>query len=237
MLEKYVLTGGPGTGKSTVLAELEKIGYHTCPEAARLIIQEEQEKENGILPWSNLYEFEKKNMQRQCKLEWDLERQIRKEVLRRQQMENIPWTEQTKERMIFLDRGIHDALAYCLEGCIPAPPGYPYLSEVTSLRYDKIFLLEPLPDYLLDTVRREDSQKAQRLHQHIQIVYAAYEYTLIPVPVLPPAERAQFILKQIEQIKQLEQAKQREQTEQTKQLLQQQQLQQPIEVMNHGRML
>lgn len=64
MLEKYVLTGGPGTGKTTLLKELAKRGYQTVPEAARLVIQEEQRKEQGkgeqgILPWTDLYKFQK----------------------------------------------------------------------------------------------------------------------------------------------------------------------------------
>ena len=36
----YVITGGPGSGKTTVLAELERQGFRCAPEVARQIIQE-----------------------------------------------------------------------------------------------------------------------------------------------------------------------------------------------------
>jgi hypothetical protein len=40
----YVLTGGPCAGKTTLLAELEKRGYKTVPEAARTYIDQERAK-------------------------------------------------------------------------------------------------------------------------------------------------------------------------------------------------
>jgi len=47
----YILTGGPGTGKTSVLEELEKRGYAVKPEAATMLIR--QELANGITaPWS-----------------------------------------------------------------------------------------------------------------------------------------------------------------------------------------
>jgi predicted ATPase len=37
----YVVTGGPGTGKTTVLRELERKGFPCVPEVARQLIQEQ----------------------------------------------------------------------------------------------------------------------------------------------------------------------------------------------------
>lgn len=39
----YVLTGGPGGGKSTVLDILDGMGYHTVREAGRKIIRSQAE--------------------------------------------------------------------------------------------------------------------------------------------------------------------------------------------------
>ena len=36
----YVITGGPSTGKTTLLEELAKRGYKTIPEVARVVIDE-----------------------------------------------------------------------------------------------------------------------------------------------------------------------------------------------------
>ena len=45
-MKKYVLTGGPCSGKTTLLSELKKRGYNIVEESARDIIR----KHNGILP-------------------------------------------------------------------------------------------------------------------------------------------------------------------------------------------
>jgi len=36
----FVISGGPGAGKTTILLELEKLGFNYAPEAARQIISE-----------------------------------------------------------------------------------------------------------------------------------------------------------------------------------------------------
>lgn len=174
-LEKYVLTGGPGTGKSTTLAELAKKGYQTVPEAARLVIQEEQGKEGGILPclpWTNLYEFQRRVLERQL----DLESRLNPAVA-------------------FLDRGGLDSIAYCWQGRIETPPEV--LKAARERHYHGVFVLEPLPNYIQDQERRENLNTARELHQYIQDVYRKYGYQPITVPVLPVAERAQFILQQL----------------------------------------
>ena len=36
----FIITGGPGAGKTTVLTELQRLGFTCVPEVARQIIQE-----------------------------------------------------------------------------------------------------------------------------------------------------------------------------------------------------
>jgi predicted ATPase len=40
----FILSGGPGAGKTTTLAELEKLGFACAPEVARHIIQQQVPK-------------------------------------------------------------------------------------------------------------------------------------------------------------------------------------------------
>ena len=49
----YVLTGGPGSGKTSVLQELERRGYICIPEVARPIIKEQISINGNALPWKN----------------------------------------------------------------------------------------------------------------------------------------------------------------------------------------
>ena len=50
-----VITGGPGSGKSTILNALSKLGYKVIDETARIIIKERLSK--GLSPRPNPEEF------------------------------------------------------------------------------------------------------------------------------------------------------------------------------------
>jgi len=48
-----VITGGSGSGKPTVLRELEKKGFRCAPEVARQIIKEQVRDGGKALPWAD----------------------------------------------------------------------------------------------------------------------------------------------------------------------------------------
>lgn len=52
-LNFYILTGGPGSGKSTVLNLLFSMGYPVVPEVGRKIIQEQVSIKGNALPWGD----------------------------------------------------------------------------------------------------------------------------------------------------------------------------------------
>ncbi len=49
----YVITGGPGVGKTTLLEELRNRHYTIVPEIARKLIKEQQESNGEVLPWKD----------------------------------------------------------------------------------------------------------------------------------------------------------------------------------------
>ena len=49
----YVITGGPGTGKTSLIEELKIVGYQTVKEVARDIIKEQQQQGGDALPWKD----------------------------------------------------------------------------------------------------------------------------------------------------------------------------------------
>src|SRR5690606_23087169 len=53
MNELYVITGGPGVGKTTLLNALVADGITTIPEVARTIIKEQLAIGGDALPWMN----------------------------------------------------------------------------------------------------------------------------------------------------------------------------------------
>ncbi len=170
---RFVITGGPGVGKTTILRELERLGHHVVPETGRAIIKEEQQKPNGILPWKDLYTFQILVVARQLALET--------------RIEGSP---------AFLDRGVLDGLAYCIAGNIPTPPEL----EIVRPNYKGVFLLDPLGTYATDAERKEDAEHARRIHSAIETVYTRSGIPLVRVPVLPPAERTQYILEHVRRI-------------------------------------
>jgi predicted ATPase len=47
----FVISGGPGSGKITVLDQLRERGFRIAPEVARQIIQEQARTGGTALPW------------------------------------------------------------------------------------------------------------------------------------------------------------------------------------------
>ncbi len=164
-MSKNVITGGPCVGKTTTIDELARRGHKTVPEAARMIIQEEQSKPNGILPWTDLIGFQYLVLNRQIDLEKNLGDG-------------------------FLDRAI-DGIAYCRLGGIKVPKELIYFAKTN--RYDKILLLDQLP-YKQDSERREDPALAKKIHDEIFRVYTDFGYSPIRIPVRPVGERVDIIL-------------------------------------------
>jgi predicted ATPase len=168
----YVLTGGPGSGKTTLLEELEKRRHLIVKEAAKDVILKEQEK--GIKePWQRP-DFQEKIVDLQLKRENDLPR---------------------GNAVVFLDRGIPDGLAYCRFRNQKVPRNLYLAMKICD--YEKIFLLERLPDYEKTGFRAEEEEDAKKISELIKQVYEQLGYEVIVVPPLALKERADFVIKNL----------------------------------------
>jgi predicted ATPase len=170
MTKKYALTGGPSSGKSTLLKEIQSRGIYCMKEVAEYIINGELERKGNILPWINRDAFQNKLLETQ--LEW--EREIPREA-----------------SISFQDRGIPDGIAYYRLDGLEVPRK---LEEAArNARYEKVFLLDALP-YKKTEIRREDPETAQKVHREIERVYTELGYELIRIPAAPLNYRAELIL-------------------------------------------
>ena len=57
---KYIITGAPGTGKTSIINELLREDTSVLKENSREIIENELKNNGDILPWKNQMAFENK---------------------------------------------------------------------------------------------------------------------------------------------------------------------------------
>ena len=169
--KKYVLTGGPFTGKTTVLDIIKSRGYPVVPETARMVIEEEQTKGSNMLPWKDLLQFQEKVVTKQLELELEI-----------------------SGTHVFLDRGVLDSYAYSKVGNVSAPTS---AYHDAHLRYTQVFILQLLPGYTQDIVRKETAEYRELIHQALYDAYKEFGYAPIEVPVLSPKDRVEFMLRHI----------------------------------------
>ncbi len=168
----HVITGGPCSGKRTLIDQLADKGFQTIPETARLYMEKEIAKGRTIDDIrENVDTLERSLIEIQLRFECAL------------QMTDIA----------FLDRGLPDGLTYCrVAGMNPNE----ILSECFYHRYASIFVLERLP-IQQDYIRIEDEATACRLDKWLVRDFIALGYSVVRVPVLSPNDRLEFVLEKI----------------------------------------
>ena len=171
--EIIVITGGPGTGKTTIINGLLEKGYTCFPEISREIINDARKQG-----------FE------QLFLEKPL---LFSELLLEGRRKQFHQANEHQENLIFLDRGIPDILAYMHY----IGDSYPLFfdEECKNNKYTKVFLLPPWEEiYQSDEERYENFEQAKLIYNHLKETYEKYGYELIEVPLDVQDKRILFIL-------------------------------------------
>jgi predicted ATPase len=176
MIKKYVITGGPGCGKTSVITGLELNGKYVVREVSETIISFEKALGN-LEPWTKA-----KFQEDIIKLQLQRESLISKEV-----------------KEVFLDRGIFDNLAYCIQLNQPVPKILKeYEENPKNANYmPLVFLLEPLSHWDNNNVRYENLEISKKISDLIEQVYINLGFEIVKVPPMPLKERVDFILNKI----------------------------------------
>src|SRR5215510_6329585 len=172
---RFVMTGGPGAGKTTVLRALAARGYPHAAEAARAIIQERLA--SGLSPRPPLAQFGHEILQR------DIARY--RETC-------------ATDHPVFFDRGIVDALGMLHHQQALA------LGEVEayvrSFPYNHVVLLMPPWEeiYRTDAERDQTFAESVQVFESVRTWYARWDYATVEVPCMAIDQRVNFILQTVE---------------------------------------
>jgi predicted ATPase len=172
----YIITGGPGVGKTTLINELGDRGYKCIREVARNIIKEQMEINGDALPWLNTRKYS------------DM-------MLYRSVHDFIKHSDATE--LLIFDRGIPDTYAY--ETLMNFTISAKLKDTANRYRYNPtVFILPPrLEIYSAGSERKQDFKEALRTFDVMKSVYTGLGYNLVEVPEVSPAERADFIIDRI----------------------------------------
>lgn len=173
----YVLSGGPGSGKTTLIAALAAQGFAHMPEAGRAIIQDQVAIGGTALPWSDPPAFAEQM------LGWDL----------RSHQEA-----RSRGGPVFFDRGVPDVIGYLRLSKIPVPDHFYRAAEVA--RYaDKVFVAPFWLDiFTQDAERKQDAHEAEATYCIMTETYSQLGYTVVTLPKISVAERVQFVLSHLD---------------------------------------
>lgn len=165
---RYVFTGGPCVGKSTLIQILEERGFPVVREVATDILVEGNP---SLMPWIDRYAFQHEALKRQLRAEAEV---------------RVAGNKPT-----FLDRGVLDGIAYDKVLGVPLPN---FLSSLRNPGYDVVFVFDELPTWETNGVRYEEAGFARLITPVMEQVYEQEGCRIVRVPFATPQRRIDFIL-------------------------------------------
>ena len=169
----FVVTGGPGSGKTTLIQALSRAGHATSAEAGRGIIRDQVAIGGGALPWRDPPCFA------EMMLCWDM-RSYR--------------MAEGQAGPVFFDRGIPDVIGYLRLLGLPVPA---HMEEAARIfRYSRrVFIAPPWPEiFAQDSERKQTLDEAVRTYEAMAAAYASCGYELTELPRGTIEERAWFVM-------------------------------------------
>jgi predicted ATPase len=173
-MDRYILISGcSGGGKSSLLGELQRRGYHVVDEPGRRIVARQLAEGGDALPWVNLAAFALKAI--------ELSRADRRDA-------------ESRLGLVFFDRGLIDA-ACALE----VAAGALALQSICTERYHQVvFVTPPWPEiYVTDSARKHSFDVAVDEYDRLILAFAKLNYDIEILPYVSVYERADFVLSKV----------------------------------------
>ncbi len=174
--ENFYLSGGPASGKTTVLEVLRDRGYCCVDEVARKILRQQMKFDGDAVDWKDQSEY------REVVLSWSIA-----------DFESVG----ERIRLVFFDRGIPELTAY---GNPPGTEAPPHLQRAAAVfRYNPlVFVAPPWKEiYCNDTERKQSFEEAIDVWRRVAPCYEKCGYLPVELPRVSPEKRADFVLERI----------------------------------------
>lgn len=169
----FVVTGGPGSGKSSLIDALRRRGFQSMPEAGRAIIQDQVRIGGTSLPWAD------RTMFAELMLCWELR----------------SWHEASKMNgPVLMDRGMADVYGYLTLCDLPVPAHV--IAAAMEFRYNVKVFIAPYWEEIFsqDAERKQDRKEAEATGAVMAEIYARLGYQLVELPRDTVETRADFVM-------------------------------------------
>jgi predicted ATPase len=172
----HVITGGPGSGKSTLIAALAAAGIATSEEVGRAIIKEELASGGSAVPWVDHAAFAEKMVVREIAAHGDA---------------------LARGGTVVLDRGVPDVIGFLRVSGLAVPAHID--AAARDCRYNPRVFIAPWWEaiFTTDAERKQTPEEARDTFAVMVETYRAYGYTVVQLPRASVAERVAFVRQQI----------------------------------------
>lgn len=173
----HIISGGPGSGKTSLLGALAGHGYAVMPEAGRAIIRDQLAIGGTALPWEDPLAFA------ELMLSWDMRSYHEASAI---------------NRPVIFDRGIPDVIGF-LKVCGLEVPAHMLEAARRFAYYKRVFIARPWQEiFHEDSERRQSWEEAEATCKAMISIYRSLGYKISMLPNASVEERAEFVMSHIE---------------------------------------
>ena len=205
-MKAYIITGAPGTGKTSIIEELIQKGYSGLEEVARKLLLEKKAEQRGIKPFKDIEKFAHLVFEETYKQYIEAaKRSLTKsnipqhsaQAYIRNNAKSYSNYQQKEADSFFFDRSLPDVFVYLENSTFPIPNEY--YEKLSNCNFEKnVFICPPWKEiYTIDSIRPYPYKDTLKLHSQVIATYEKLGFHLIEIPKYPVPQRTEFILKAI----------------------------------------